>query len=547
MINPPEIEDTQKKGKSKKKKEEISNVNFDTLVVKIEDILSRGEGVKMKNKNKFQTTLTRTKHTIIENKNLFNSYRKEPNMIKIYDELQMTVEDVGSKLNKLALISFCRDKAEKYLANVTEKLDNINMVLLSFVAGTKAKEHPVMNDNSELMEQINLLNAKISSLEMKEPIKDDVPKTYTSNQEKLYLGMKYLDGVDSRVDYKLAYELFSQVAEKDNNNIEAKLLLAKMYENGFYVDKSYSKAFELYHDAYEKGSPAAMYMLGYYAENRFYDINTSKIEKKYVEDYEKTAMMFYTKASEKGFSNAYARLGFIYENGLLGYEVDPNAAYENYKKSVDIDENPKGLNGIGNYYYSSQNYTMAIENYRKAMKLGNEEAMINMGICYEYGRGVERNLIKAMDCYRRASEKSNNPIAMCNEAILMIKMDISQGTNTNFGECFKLLQLSTRLDKENKEAYYYLGFLFEIGYDVFGDGNTIQNSMMAFFYYKKAAELGHIKAKMKVGVAIYNGIENVFIHDETRGIQLIKEASNEGDKEATEYLKMLMDNGKMIY
>ena len=40
MINPPEIEDTQKKGKSKKKKEEISNVNFDTLVVKIEDILS---------------------------------------------------------------------------------------------------------------------------------------------------------------------------------------------------------------------------------------------------------------------------------------------------------------------------------------------------------------------------------------------------------------------------------------------------------------------------------------------------------------------------
>ena len=82
---------------------------------------------------------------------------------------------------------------------------------------------------------------------------------------------------------------------------------------------------------------------------------------------------------------------------------------------------------------------------------------------------------------------------------------------------------------------------------MFGDGNTIQNSMMAFFYYKKAAELGHIKAKMKVGVAIYNGIENVFIHDETRGIQLIKEASNEGDKEATEYLKMLMDNGKMIY
>ena len=111
--------------------------------------------------------------------------------------------------------------------------------------------------------------------------------------------MKYLDGIDSRVDYKLAYELFSQVAEKDNNNTEAKLLLAKMYENGFYVDKSYSKAFELYHDAYEKGSPAAMYMLGYYAENRFYDINTSKIQKKYVDGTKKQAVIFSVSAMDK--------------------------------------------------------------------------------------------------------------------------------------------------------------------------------------------------------------------------------------------------------
>ena len=190
--------------------------------------------------------------------------------------------------------------------------------------------------------------------------------------------------------------------------------------------------------------------------------------------------------------------------------------------------------------------THTLENYKKASKLGNVEALINLGICFEYGHGVERNLIKAMDCYKEAGEH-NNPIALCNQAILLIKMDISQGTHVNFSESFKLLQLSTHLDKHNKDAYYYLGFLFEIGYDVFGDGNTIQNAMMAFFYYKKAAELGHIKAKMKVGVAIYNGIENVFVHDEIKGIELIKEASNEGDKEASEYLKMLMDNGKMIY
>ena len=33
----------------------------------------------------------------------------------------------------LALISFCRDRAEKYLANVTQKLENINMILFQML------------------------------------------------------------------------------------------------------------------------------------------------------------------------------------------------------------------------------------------------------------------------------------------------------------------------------------------------------------------------------------------------------------------------------
>ena len=100
--------------------------------------------------------------------------------------------------------------------------------------------------------------------------------------------------------------------------------------------------------------------------------------------------------------------------------------------------------------------------------------------------------------------------------------------------------------KLNKEAYYYLGFLFEMGYEIFDDGNITPNPILAFYNYKKAAELGHTKAKMKVGVAIYNGIENCFRHDEEKGIALLKEAAEEGDKEAVDYLEMLKQNGKSI-
>ena len=537
-----------------------SKVNFDNLISKMQQILVKGENVDMKNKQQFIDIIKSTRKTLEDNKNIFESLKTEPNMIKLFDELDYTIIDVESKLNKLALIKFCKAKAEKYLKNVTEKLENINMIFLSYLAGRKNKhiETQIIKkednlDKQELLDQINLLSAKINSLEddlknQKEneenlKLKAAKPKKPLNINEKLYEGLKHLHGTEGRINYKLAFENFEEAVNEDDNNTEAKMLLAEMYEKGLYVEQSYLKAFELYREASEKGNSKATYMIGYYAENKLYD------DVKEFGEYEDTAIQNYTKACEEGNSDAYAKLGLIYEKGYFDVEIDLKNAIENYQKSVDIDENPVGLNGLGNAYYNGnvykRNYTVAVEYYTKAALNGNLDALNNLGICYEYGRGIQQSFAKAMECYKKASDK-NHPPAFVNQAILLIKLNISNGKDNDYRKAYHLLQLYLNYDNKNAEVYYYIGFLYEIGFDVFDDGNKIQNPYMAFLHYKRAAELNLTKAKTKVGVAIYNGIEGVFAHDDKAGIDLLKEAAGEGDQEAQDYLNTLRSLGSLI-
>ena len=533
-----------------------SKVNFDNLISKIQQILVKGENVEMKNKIQFIDIIKSTKKTLENNKNIFESLKTEPNMIKLFEELDYTIYDVESKLNKSALIKFCKTKAEKYLKNVSEKLENINMILLSYLAGRKNKniETQIIKkddgfDKQELLDQINLLNAKIESMEdefrnkKEDKLKLKAPKPKISINEKLYEGLKHLHGTEGRINYKLAFEKFEEVVNEDDNNTEAKMLLAEMYEKGFYVEQSYLKAFQLYREASEKGNSKATYMIGYYAENKLYD------DVKEFGEYDETAIQNYTKASEEGNSDAYAKLGLIYEKGYFDVEIDLKNAVENYQKSVDIDENPVGLNGLGNAYYNGnvykRNYAVAVEYYTKAALNDNLDALNNLGICYEYGKGIQQSYAKAMECYKKASDK-NHPPAFVNQAILLIKLNISNGKDQDYRRAYHLLQLYLNYDNMNPEVFYYIGFLYEIGFDVFDDGNKIQNPYMAFLHYKRAAELNLTKAKTKVGVAIYNGIEGVFAHDDKAGIDLLKEAAREGDQEAQDYLNTLRSLGSLI-
>lgn len=51
-----------------------------------------------------------------------------------------------------------------------------------------------------------------------------------------------------------------------------------------------------------------------------------------------------------------------------------------------------------------QNYTKAMELYKKAIDLGNEIAIFNLGLMYEYGKGIEKNIDNAIKYYKEAAD-----------------------------------------------------------------------------------------------------------------------------------------------
>ena len=59
----------------------------------------------------------------------------------------------------------------------------------------------------------------------------------------IYLASRYYYGIDTDIDYKKAYELYSKADSLGDNRATAKL--GQMYYYGYYVEKDYKKAFDL--------------------------------------------------------------------------------------------------------------------------------------------------------------------------------------------------------------------------------------------------------------------------------------------------------------
>ena len=300
------------------------------------------------------------------------------------------------------------------------------------------------------MKDSNIFNSKMffnnnDSMPKKSIIKADNSKLYIK-------GLKYFYGIDCPINYKEAYEIFEKInKELKHKNNEVLILLGNMHEKGLYVQKFYKKAVEYYKKAAKNGSAKAYYLLGQLAEKGILD------EEDKNNSYDDVAFDYYSKSANLGYSDAFAKIGLIFEQGLLNSEINLQEAFNNFEKSINIDNNPIGLNGEGNAYYNGyivpQNFEKAAELYKIAIKGGNIDALNNLGLCFEYGKGVEQNNEKALELYNKGKEQ-NHRDATVNYAILKIKIGIKNNNYSCFSECFKILENCTLIYKKNPEIYY---------------------------------------------------------------------------------------------
>ena len=187
-----------------------------------------------------------------------------------------------------------------------------------------------------------------------------------------------------------------------------------------------------------------------------------------------------------GFRDNF-QLGF--RLALVQSNNDKTEAKRNASKidSTTADQgNAEEQYNLGLEYYKKQDYSEAVECFKKAAEQGNAEAQWSLGLCYfSGGRGVTKNQVEAVKWFRKAAEQGH-----------------AEAQN-ELGTC-----------------YYN------------GEG-VKKNNTEAVNWWREAAEQGHAEAQLRLGILFYAAENRV------EAVKWFRKAADQGNEMAKEALKNL--------
>lgn len=175
----------------------------------------------------------------------------------------------------------------------------------------------------------------------------------------------------------------------------------------------------------------------------------------------KQAIVWMRKAADRDEPEAMRRLGNYYAYGHL--EICPDAQpvnlaeAEKWLKQAIEQGHPLAALDMGNVKRTQKEYAEAVRWYRLAADYRIREAMFNLALSYELGKGVPHDPQQAIAWYRRAAEEGY------------------------------------------ARAQYDLGISYKYG------NNVEQNDAEAARWFRMAAEQGHSPAQNSLGVLYYEG------------------------------------------
>ena len=352
----------------------------------------------------------------------------------------------------------------------------------AYKAGNKnAKEH-IDRINKKIEEERKNNNDKIN---YEDKTIEELEELVKQNDDKAIheLGLRYYDGKGVEKDYNEAYKWFEQSANLGDS--ESLYQLGYMNVKGFGVEPSYEKAVEYYKKAIELGNVKAMYNLAYiyqYALGGFDNIEEA------IELYKKAANLgdaksmyqlgniyfegdgvksdyleafnWFEKSSELGNSDAMYMIANMYENGY-GVKMNFGKALEYCKKASNLGNvkakqnldklkkinehvNPKGIN------YEDK----SIEELEELVKQNDDKAMYELGIRYCDGRGVEKDIEKALDLFEHAIILENTSSMIKLGTMYFLGKDVSQDYKKS-RQLFSDAKVKyEKLYQQNKDKYY---------------------------------------------------------------------------------------------
>ncbi|MFA6102820.1 MAG: tetratricopeptide repeat protein [Victivallaceae bacterium] len=176
--------------------------------------------------------------------------------------------------------------------------------------------------------------------------------------------------------------------------------------------------------------------------------------------------------------------------------------------------------------------TKAVVWYRKAAEQGNAEAQNNLGWSYANGLGVAKDETEAVNWYRKAAEQ-NNTRAQCNLGACFAK---GTGIAQNEAEAVKCFRKAA--EQGDAGAQYNLGLFYYKG-----RGMT-QDMTKAVEWYRKAAEQGNAFAQYNLGHCYRTG-EGI-VKDNAEAVKWFSKAAEQGLPEAQFNLAMCYGRGEGV-
>ena len=245
-------------------------------------------------------------------------------------------------------------------------------------------------------------------------------------------------------------------------------------------NKDYDKALEYYRKAADMGHVAALTGLGQlYQEGNGVEKNLGK------------ALEYYRSAADKGSAVSMFYLGFMYFSGD-GVEKNIEESKKWLLKAGEAGLS-YGFSNLGGLYNMSEDYSIAMEYFRKAADMGNGEAMCQIGLLYDSGKGVAKNIDTANQWYLKAGEAgdSNGYLNLANNYKSAKKYDKA------VSYFHKAVEMGNE-DAIKEEA----NFIKTIADDYY----SAEDYAKALEYYCKAADLGNASAMNQLGMMYYYGL-----------------------------------------
>ena len=165
----------------------------------------------------------------------------------------------------------------------------------------------------------------------------------------------------------------------------------------------------------------------------------------------------------------------------------------------------------------------------KLAESGDASAQLDLGLCYQEGKGVEKNYEIAVEYFKKAAAQGF-VFAYC---FLGLCYEIGRGVKQSDEIAFEYYKKAA--DRGNASAQKKLGDFYQTGRGV------KQSDEIAFEYYKNAADQGNVSAQKNLGYFYQKG-KGVKQSDE-KAVEYYKKAANQGDAIAQYKLGLVYEGG----